>query len=108
MIASSFVGVFTDNVETKYIRHIYWIGVPLAIQVVFPLLRGYMPEDYYPPAERRILKEKFNSERNLFYLAFSMAFFALGMAFVNLFGSSTQILVYAILSSLFLSFLGFM
>ena len=51
LLAAPVVGPFADHFDPQYI---FFIAFPFAIQVVFPLLRGYLPEDFVPKERRTI------------------------------------------------------
>ena len=55
MFGALVVGLFTDSYHPRYV---FFIGLPFAAQVLYPLLRGYMPEERVPYAERKIDMEK--------------------------------------------------
>ena len=98
MLAACIIGPVADALSPNVL---FYICIPLALQVctrvlfvcpqltppqiLWPALRGYLPETQLPAGERGVRWDKFRKQPQLFYLAAVMALAALGLVFVNLF-----------------------
>jgi hypothetical protein len=110
--AATLVGPLADLYNP---RVIFWICVPLAAQIIpFSLWpgaskpRGFLPEKKSSGGVCHVDTRKLCEQPKLFTMAAVMAVLAVGMALVNLLGTQTMQLVYALASSACLCALGFL
>lgn len=104
ILAAVVVGPMADAGLSK---GMFWICVPLAAQIVFPALRGWLPEERVPRSSKCFQRDKFHAHRGVFILAGLMGTGAIGLIIVTLVGDATAKLIYAIVSSVLLSLLAF-
>lgn len=96
-------GPMADHLDARYI---FLVCFPLAAQVIYPTLSGWMPEERLPPDQRGIRKDKITAHPNLFRLSILMTLGATAVGMSALVGSgSTQSLV-SIVAALILCVLG--
>lgn len=103
IVAAIVVGPLAD---AGNIQAMFWICVPLAVQIVVPALRGWLPEER-SRAVSCFNRAKFQAHKPVFILALLMALGAMGLLVVTLTGTAAAKLIYAVLSAVALSVLAF-
>ncbi|KAI0566892.1 Biopterin transporter [Gracilaria domingensis] len=86
-------------------RFIWLVCVPFAVQVIFPVLAGWLPEERLPPEERHLRTDKIRKHPDLFKLSVAMTLGSiavgvsalLGSGYVQSVASSTTSLVLCVL-----------
>eukprot|EP01060_Flectonema_neradi_P007439 TRINITY_DN15185_c0_g1_i2.p1 TRINITY_DN15185_c0_g1~~TRINITY_DN15185_c0_g1_i2.p1 ORF type:complete len:581 (+),score=57.39 TRINITY_DN15185_c0_g1_i2:85-1827(+) len=96
-----FVGPMADSYNPRYI---FALGIPLSIQVLVPVMLGYLKEEKVPNGIKR---EKFSTNKPMYVLAFSMAFGALRCSIQSLFLSDLQCLYTYIETAAILSIIAY-
>jgi MFS family permease len=104
LMAAMIIGPVADNVSPTVL---FFICIPLALQILWPACNNYLPEEQLPPERRGIRWDKLREQKEFFLLAVIMAAGALGLALVNLFAPLLAQLVYSLAISALLCGLGF-
>ena len=105
MLGALLIGVLADNVGP---RAIYAVAVPFALQIFYPLFRGWLDEERLMVGpDRRPKWGLVRQHAGVFFLALMMGIAALGLMFVNLMAHDAELLWYSIVSSTLLCVMGF-
>merc|ERR1711935_830998 len=89
--------------DAGLIKEMFWIAIPMAAQVVIPILFKCFPERRLAPSERGFQRHVYEKNKQYFVAAFAMAIGSVGLMFINLFDSGWQVnLAYCLLVSVFL------
>ena len=91
LLGSCLTGPMADYVSP---RAIFWVALPLASQILIPVLNGALMEEKIPKGQRGLDWPKLSAQPRLFGLAVAMGFASLVLAAVNLFGTRFQQSVY--------------
>ena len=105
MLGALLIGVLADNVGP---RAIYAVAVPFALQIFYPLFKGWLDEERLMVGpDRRPKWGLVQQHAGVFFLALMMGSAAIGLMFVNLMAHDAELLWYSVISSTLLCVMGF-
>ncbi|CEM22134.1 unnamed protein product [Vitrella brassicaformis CCMP3155] len=105
IIASASVGPISDNVGPDLV---FWLCLPMSLQSVYPVLKGWLPEERIPPPHgSRIQVAKLRAEWKTFLMGAISGVAALGLAIVGAFSSPMVQLIYSAIVAIIVSVIAF-
>ena len=96
LLAAALVGTLADAVGP---RAMYAVASVFALQVVFPALKGYLPEERLPRGRRGPRWALAREHRGTFLLALAMSASAVGLSVLSLYGSNVVRLAYGLVTA---------
>ena len=96
LLAAALVGTLADAVGP---RAMYAVASVFALQVVFPALKGYLPEERLPRGRRGPRWALAREHRGTFLLALAMSASAVGLSLLSLYGSNVVRLAYGLVTA---------
>ena len=104
LLAAALVGTMADWVGP---RAMYAVASVFALQVVYPAVRGYLPEERLPKGRRGPRWALAREHRGTFLLALAMSVAAVGLSALSLYGSNVTRLVYGLVTGVALNVAAF-